>query len=113
MPVVKRIEKKKKEYKEAIKFLKFICVQFENKGWDMPDSTPAFHNGVSYHKYYSEPILTAVSLDVSEVVGQILCSSSYEAIDVKNIEGHNIIQSSIVSRSEKVYNLLRPKIKRQ
>ncbi|GKG28785.1 hypothetical protein Tco_0416150, partial [Tanacetum coccineum] len=68
---------KRKEHKEAKKFLKWIFSKTNSRG--------------PYSSFdYRESLLEAVRLDVYEVLGQILELSS-EVMDVKNEDGHNII----------------------
>ncbi|GJZ32246.1 hypothetical protein Tco_0577682 [Tanacetum coccineum] len=56
------------------------------------------------------PIFEAVRQDAYKVVQKIL-SQSYNIIDFKNQQGHNIIQLAVINHSEKVYNLFYPIIK--
>ncbi|KAI7746973.1 hypothetical protein M8C21_018815 [Ambrosia artemisiifolia] len=85
---IKNIEKKKKEYKDAKKILSLVCNQMgkSNEG-------------------YKDSLFEAVRLDIYEVVDEILFTSP-ATINCKNEEGYNIIQSSILNRAEKVYNLI-------
>ncbi|PWA46934.1 Ankyrin repeat-containing protein [Artemisia annua] len=80
--------------------LEFIC-----------DEIDASCSNDTNHPYYSRPIFEAVRQDAYKVVQQIL-SRSYNLIDFKNQQGHNIIQLAVINRSEKVYNLFYPIIKR-
>ncbi|KAM0006822.1 putative PGG domain-containing protein [Helianthus debilis subsp. tardiflorus] len=88
VPPIKNIEKKKRKYQEAKKVLSLIC-----------DQMGTSNNG------YRESILEAVRQDTYEVVDEILFRSP-DTINCKDEEGHNIIQLAIISRSEKVYNLI-------
>ncbi|XP_022030399.1 ankyrin repeat-containing protein ITN1 [Helianthus annuus] len=85
---IKNIEKKKKEYQEAKQLLSLMCNQ-------LGSSTA----------HYREPMIHAVCQDTYEVVDEILFISP-AAINIKNEEGHNIIQLAVINRSEKIYNLI-------
>ncbi|KAJ0800154.1 putative ankyrin repeat-containing domain, PGG domain, ankyrin repeat-containing domain superfamily [Helianthus annuus] len=85
---VKNIEKKKKAYDEAKKFLSEICNRMGRS-----------------HPGYWKPIIEAVRRDTYEVVDEILFMSP-DTINCKNEEGHDIIQLAIINRSEKVYKLI-------
>lgn len=101
---IEKIEMKRKEHKEAKNFLKWIC----NKNiWVANSSVDS-----SFDKFYRESLLEAVRLDVYEVLDQILELSS-KVMDVKNKDGHNIIQLAVINRSQKVYNLISPIIERE
>ncbi|KAI7749464.1 hypothetical protein M8C21_020049 [Ambrosia artemisiifolia] len=85
---IKNIEKKRKEYKDAKKILRLVCDQMCKSNTDSTDS-----------------LFEAVRLDNHEVVDEILFTSP-ATINCKDEEGYNIIQSSILNRAEKVYNLI-------
>ncbi|KVH88657.1 Ankyrin repeat-containing protein [Cynara cardunculus var. scolymus] len=91
---IKRIEKKKKEYKEAKEILNSVCDQIDKLSFSG-----------THHPSYSRPILEAACQGAYEVVDEILFRSP-KAIDCKNQNGHNIIQLAVLNRSEKVYNLI-------
>ncbi|XP_076896171.1 uncharacterized protein LOC143549043 [Bidens hawaiensis] len=55
--------------------------------------------------FYSESILAAARLDAYEVVDEILCRAP-NTINCQNEEGHNVIQLAVITRSERVYNLI-------
>ncbi|PWA39889.1 Ankyrin repeat-containing protein [Artemisia annua] len=97
---VKNIENKQKEYKKAKRILNFIC-----------DEIDRFCLCDTNLPYYSGPIFEAVRQDAYKVVQKIL-SRSFYTIDSKNQDGHNIIQLAVINRSERVYNLFYPIIKR-
>ncbi|KAJ0800095.1 putative ankyrin repeat-containing domain superfamily [Helianthus annuus] len=88
VPPIKNIENKKKEYQEAKKVLNLICTQMGSS-----------NNG------YSEPLFEAIRQGTYEVVDEILFTSP-ATINCKDEEGFNVIQSAIINRSEKVYNLI-------
>nr|GEV30152.1 ankyrin repeat-containing protein [Tanacetum cinerariifolium] len=100
---IEKIEMKRKEHKEAKKFLKWICSK--NSRWvaNSPTDSP-------FDKFYRESLMEAVRLDAYEVVGQILELSS-RVMDVINKDGHNIIQLAVINRSQKLYNLISPMIR--
>ncbi|KAI7738479.1 hypothetical protein M8C21_030393, partial [Ambrosia artemisiifolia] len=81
---IKNIEKKKKEYKDAKRILSLMR------------KSNIVHN---------DSLFEAVRLDIHEVVDEILFTSP-ATINCKDEEGYNIIQSSILNRAEKVYNLI-------
>ncbi|KAF5812996.1 putative PGG domain, ankyrin repeat-containing domain superfamily [Helianthus annuus] len=54
---------------------------------------------------YSEPLFEAIRQGTYEVVDEILFTSP-ATINCKDEEGYNVIQSAIINRSEKVYNLI-------
>ncbi|GJU08103.1 ankyrin repeat-containing protein [Tanacetum coccineum] len=96
---IEKIEMTRKEHKEAKKFLKWIFSKTNSWG--------------AYSSFdYRESLLEAVRLDVYEVLGQILELSS-EVMDVKNEDGHNIIQLAVINRSQKAYSLISPIVKRK
>lgn len=94
MGPIKRIEKKKKDYKEAKKILNSVCNQIDKL---------SFSGG--HHPCYRRPILEATCQGAYEVVDEILFRSP-KAIDSKNENGLNIIQLAVINRSEKIYNLV-------
>ncbi|GJZ81573.1 ankyrin repeat-containing protein [Tanacetum coccineum] len=102
---INNIQKKRKEYREAKVFLKWICDQ--NKPWDAKTSQDS-----AFDTLYRGSLMEAVRLDVFEVLNQIM-GISLEAMDVKDKEGHNIIQLAVINRSQKVYNLISPIIERK
>ncbi|XP_076929605.1 uncharacterized protein LOC143594087 isoform X2 [Bidens hawaiensis] len=89
MRPIMNIEKKKNEYREAMKILSLIC--------DMIGTTK---------DSYRTSIIEAVRQGTYEVVDEILFRSP-SAINCKDEEGHNIIQLEVINRSTKVYNLIR------
>ncbi|PWA31946.1 Ankyrin repeat-containing protein [Artemisia annua] len=91
---IKRIEKKKKDYKEAKKILNSVCDQIDKL---------SFSGG--HHPCYRRPILEATCQGAYQVVDEILFRSP-KAIDSKNENGLNIIQLAVINRSEKIYNLV-------
>ncbi|GJX25038.1 ankyrin repeat-containing protein [Tanacetum coccineum] len=92
---IQNIEKKRKVYREAKEFLKWICDQ--SKSWDAN----------SFNKFYTVSLMEAVRLDVYEVLNQIPDITS-KATDFKDMKGNNIVQLAVMNRSEKAYNLIRP-----
>ncbi|KAJ0606792.1 putative ankyrin repeat-containing domain, PGG domain, ankyrin repeat-containing domain superfamily [Helianthus annuus] len=88
VPPIKNIEKKRKEYKKAKNILSLIC---KMKG---PSDVG-----------YSDSFFEAVRQDRYEVVDEILMNSP-DTINLKDADGYNIIQLSIMNRAEKVYNLI-------
>nr|GEU33965.1 ankyrin repeat-containing protein [Tanacetum cinerariifolium] len=91
---IKRIEKKKKDYKEAKKILNSVCNQIDKLRFSG-----------SHHPCYRRPILESTCQGAYEVVDEILFRSP-NAIDFKNENGLNIIQLAVINRSEKIYNLV-------
>ncbi|KAL9993870.1 putative ankyrin repeat-containing domain, PGG domain, ankyrin repeat-containing domain superfamily [Helianthus debilis subsp. tardiflorus] len=89
VPLIKNIEKKKNDYKEAKKTLRLICYQMGTKS-----------------SVYRRSIIEAVRQGAYEVVDEILYRSP-DAIKCTDEEGHNVIQLAIINRSEKVFNLIR------
>ncbi|KAJ0800099.1 putative ankyrin repeat-containing domain, PGG domain, ankyrin repeat-containing domain superfamily [Helianthus annuus] len=85
---IKNIEKKRKEYEKAKYILSLICKLMgpTNDG-------------------YSDSFFEAVRQDRYEVVDEILINSP-DTINLKDADGYNIIQLSIMNRAEKVYNLI-------
>ncbi|PWA38553.1 Ankyrin repeat-containing protein [Artemisia annua] len=97
---IKHIEKKKRDYGDAIEVLKMICREINKV------------RGQDFEKFYRRPILEAASVDACEVVVQIL-SSDGSAHSYTNESEHNVFQLAILNRSEKIYNYLSPGIKRR
>ncbi|XP_071737177.1 uncharacterized protein [Rutidosis leptorrhynchoides] len=91
---VKRIEKKKEDYKKAKKILNLICNEIDKISFSG-----------THHPCFIRPILEAACQGAYEVVDEILFRSP-KAIDCKNKKGHNIIQLAVIHRSEKIYNLI-------
>ncbi|KAI7743157.1 hypothetical protein M8C21_018329 [Ambrosia artemisiifolia] len=85
---IKNIEMKKKECKDARKILSLVC-----------------NNMRKSNIVHNDSLFEAVRLDKHEVVDEILFTSP-AIINCKDEEGYNIIQSSILNRAEKVYNLI-------
>ncbi|KAJ9552009.1 hypothetical protein OSB04_016054 [Centaurea solstitialis] len=98
---IKRIEKKKRDYKEAKKILNLVCEQI-----NMSNVSDI------HHRFYRRPIIQAACHGVFEVVDEILCRSP-KAIGFTNRNGHGIIQLAIINRSEKIYNLIYHTVKRK
>ncbi|KAJ9551008.1 hypothetical protein OSB04_015053 [Centaurea solstitialis] len=92
---LKRIDKKKKDYKIAREILKLVCNHIdENSSFTGSD-----------HPCYTRPILEAVRRDAYEVVNEIL-SRLPKVIHNKNIDGHSMFQMAVLNRSENAYNLI-------
>ncbi|GJU68698.1 hypothetical protein Tco_1254957 [Tanacetum coccineum] len=87
--LIKRIKKKKKDYKEAKKILNSVCNQIDKLS--LSDS---------HHPCYRRPILESTCQGAYEVVDEILFRSP-NAIDSKNENGLNIIQLAVINRSKK------------
>ncbi|PWA38662.1 PGG domain-containing protein [Artemisia annua] len=102
---INNIQKKRKAYREAKVFLKWICDKNRHSD-DNENQNPALD------KFYRGSLMEAVRLDVPEVLNQIMDISS-KALDFKETDGYNIIQLAIINRSPKVYNLIRPIIERK
>ncbi|KAL7591996.1 hypothetical protein Lser_V15G33306 [Lactuca serriola] len=94
VPPIKNIEKKMKEQKEAKEVLELVCDEIEKL--EFPDAHPRF---------YTRPILEAACQDIYEVVDQIV-KRYPEAIQYKDENGYDVMQLSIIYRSEKDYNLI-------
>ncbi|PWA99863.1 ankyrin repeat-containing domain, PGG domain protein [Artemisia annua] len=62
-------------------------------------------NSSTYHHYYTNSIFEATRQNASTFVRHIMKRFPY-AIWNTNEEGHNFIQYSVISRSEKIYSLL-------
>ncbi|GKC36891.1 ankyrin repeat-containing protein [Tanacetum coccineum] len=92
--LIKRIEKKKKDYKEAKKILNSVCNQIDKLSLSG-----------SHHPCYRRPILESTCQGAYEVVDEILFRSP-NAIDSKNENGLNIIQLAVINRSKKIYNVV-------
>ncbi|KAK1437397.1 hypothetical protein QVD17_03188 [Tagetes erecta] len=96
LPPIKNIEEKKKKYEQARELLSLIC-----------DHIDKFKGGCKITK---TPMILAIREGAYEVIDEILFRSP-ERIMCKNEEGHNVIQLAIISRSEKLYNLIRHIVK--
>ncbi|PWA76617.1 Ankyrin repeat-containing protein [Artemisia annua] len=102
---INNIQKKRKAYREAKVFLKWICDKNRHLD-DNENQNPALD------KFYRGSLMEAVRLDVPEVLNQIMDISS-KALDFKETDGYNIIQLAVINRSPKVYNLIHPIIERK
>ncbi|KAJ0756599.1 putative ankyrin repeat-containing domain-containing protein [Helianthus annuus] len=91
---VKAIKRKQNAFYRAKRLLHDICVFIKSK----------IDSG-SHHEYYNNAILEATRQNADEVV-KIVVSVFPDAIWSTNAERHNIIQYAVITRSEKVYNLL-------
>ncbi|XP_024961345.1 uncharacterized protein LOC112501841 [Cynara cardunculus var. scolymus] len=100
LPPIKRIEKKKKDYKDAKQMFCFVCDQIDRHT-----------SSGTRHLIYRPAILEAACRGAYVVVDEIL-SRSPKAIDYVNRNGHNIIQLAVINRSDKVYNLIRHIVER-
>nr|GEU43164.1 ankyrin repeat-containing protein [Tanacetum cinerariifolium] len=97
---IKHIEKKKRNYGEAIEVLKLICKEMNKKV-----------TRENVEELYGRLILQAVRVDSCEVVVQILRGCEYAQLCMNEGE-HDVFQLAILNRSEKIYNRLSPGIKR-
>ncbi|KAF5808973.1 putative PGG domain, ankyrin repeat-containing domain superfamily [Helianthus annuus] len=91
---VEAIERKQKNYNDAKNLLKYMCLFIKSKT-----------DASSHHEHYINAILEATRQNADEVV-KIIVSELPNAIWSTNEHGHNIIQYAVITRSEKVYNLL-------
>ncbi|KAI3709218.1 hypothetical protein L2E82_38977 [Cichorium intybus] len=91
---IKHIEKKKREWEESKEVLKLVCDKIDKL--EFPDAHP---------RYYTGPILEAARQNAYEVVDEILMRSP-GSIKYKDKNGYDIIQSAVIHRSEKIYNLI-------
>ncbi|MFS7951771.1 putative ankyrin repeat-containing domain, PGG domain, ankyrin repeat-containing domain superfamily [Helianthus anomalus] len=91
---VEAIERKQKNYNDAKNLLKYMCRFIKSKT-----------DASSHHEHYINAILEATRQNADEVV-KIIVSELPNAIWSTNEHGHNIIQYAVITRSEKVYNLL-------
>ncbi|GJX77331.1 ankyrin repeat-containing protein [Tanacetum coccineum] len=103
---IKHIEKKKRDYGEAIEVLKLICKEMNKKVTRR-----------NVEDLYGRPILEAARVDACEVVVQILRGCEYAQLCMnegkkENVGEHDVFQLAILNRSEKIYNRLSPGIKR-
>ncbi|PWA82776.1 Ankyrin repeat-containing protein [Artemisia annua] len=96
---IKHIEKRKRDYGEAIEVLKRICKEMNKKV-----------TAENFEKLYAQPILEAARVDACEVVVEIL-SGFVDTQECRDERGHNVIQLATLNRSEKIYNRLSPGIK--
>lgn len=88
------IKEKVRIHNEATRLLRRVCVLIH------VSSDPN-----TEHHYYTNPLFEATRQNAYEIVGKIV-SRFPNAIWSANKDGHNIIQYAVISRSEKVYNLL-------
>ncbi|GJR02813.1 ankyrin repeat-containing domain-containing LTR copia-type protein [Tanacetum coccineum] len=88
------IHKKKEEMDEAEKVLELVC-----------DEIDKLEFTGTHHPYYTRPILEAACQNAHKVVDEILYRSP-EAILSKDKSGYDIIQLSVIHRSERIYNLI-------
>ncbi|CAH1449313.1 unnamed protein product [Lactuca virosa] len=93
---IKTIEKKKKEPQEAKEVLKLICDEIDNTKLESRDA---------YSRYYTKPFLEAARQNAYQVVDEIL-KRCPEAIRYTDKSGYDIIQLSVIHRSEKIYELI-------
>ncbi|CAH1448921.1 unnamed protein product [Lactuca virosa] len=88
------IKEKVRIHNEATRLLRRVCVLIH------VSSDPN-----TEHHYYTNPLFEATRQNAYEIVGKIV-SRFPNAIWSANKDGYNIIQYAVISRSEKVYNLL-------
>ncbi|CAH1449311.1 unnamed protein product [Lactuca virosa] len=93
---IKNIEKKNKEPQEAKEVLKLVCDKINKKKLEFPDA---------HTRYYAKPFLEAARQNTYRVVGEIL-KRYPEAIRYTDKSGYDIIQLSVIHRSEKIYELI-------
>ncbi|XP_023741184.1 uncharacterized protein LOC111889280 [Lactuca sativa] len=93
---IENIEKKNKEPQEAKEVLIMVCKEIQNKKLESRDA---------YSRYYTKPFLEAARQNAYQVVDEIL-KRCPEAIRYTDKSGYDIIQLSVIHRSEKIYELI-------
>ncbi|KAL7591998.1 hypothetical protein Lser_V15G33308 [Lactuca serriola] len=93
---IENIEKKNKEPEEAKEVLKLVCNEIDKKKLEFPDA---------HSRYYTKPILEAARQNAYQVVDEIL-KRSPKAFMYKDKRGYDIIQLSVIHRSEKIFELI-------